>query len=151
MNKFFIAVSAVCVSTAAFGSTHFLPYEGVAGVERGEGGTRLERLGVDFWTTGTPPRAYKVLGVITDKREIDVFSGDAVGSKKVANMVRNAGGDAVIVVDRQDRTKGTYGHFVPNMTWRHGHLVRSRLGGGFINTTTATDAITQLTVIKYLD
>lgn len=75
----------------------FSGYEGQEAVKIGEGGTKLTKNGIDYWTSGTPPRQYKVIGLITDKRDEQWDGGHAVGSPKVARLVRDAGGDAVII------------------------------------------------------
>jgi hypothetical protein len=67
----------------------------------GEGGARVTAEGVDFWQGGEPPRKYRVLGTIVDRRGTGRFAGKAIGSKGVAKQVRSLGGDAVLVVSQR--------------------------------------------------
>lgn len=46
----------------------FVTYEGKDAISEGRGGTKVVAHGVDFWTTGDPPKRFQVLGIITDKR-----------------------------------------------------------------------------------
>ncbi|MFC3711017.1 hypothetical protein ACFOMD_00450 [Sphingoaurantiacus capsulatus] len=66
----------------------------------GEGGARVTTGGIDFWQGGEPPRKYRVLGTIVDRRGAGRFAGTAIGSKGVAKQVRALGGDAVLVVSQ---------------------------------------------------
>ena len=63
----------------------------------GEGGSRVTAGGVDFWQGGEPPRKYRVLSTIVDRRGTSRFAGNAIGSKSVAKQVKALGGDAVLV------------------------------------------------------
>lgn len=66
----------------------------------GNGGTKVTKAGVDFWSAGQPPRRYRVLGMITDRRGNGRFSGNAVGSASLAKQIRNRGGDGVVVMSQ---------------------------------------------------
>jgi hypothetical protein len=98
-------VLAIGASTPAFAKMEFAAYQGDA-IRQGEGGTVVKKNGVDFWTTGTPPRKYKVLGVITDKRSEDIFGKTAVDDKKLAKKVGELGGTAVIIMDESTSSGG---------------------------------------------
>ncbi len=63
----------------------------------GTGGSKVSRNGIDYWTTGTPPRRYQVIGTVTDSRNEMADGGHAIGSPTIAKKVLNAGGNAVIV------------------------------------------------------
>ncbi len=41
----------------------------------GSGGTKITTDGVDFWTSGNPPRAYLVLGVLMDSEDAPARRG----------------------------------------------------------------------------
>src|SRR4029453_8319360 len=57
------------VFLAGCASTDFQPLESQGPVvAQGQWGTRKVVDGVDIWTTGAPPRKYRVLGVINDTR-----------------------------------------------------------------------------------
>lgn len=121
-------------ASSAQAGLQFAQYEGSGAEQAGTGGTKISKGGVDFWTTGTPPRHYRILGVLTDTR-YEAWGKKAVGSAGVAARIRELGGDAVIVLSRQDRSDG--GYIVP--------VGSSVVGGEDIKTET------QLEVIKYLD
>ena len=86
----------------------FAIYEGQPRILTGEGGTKITKNGVDYWTTGTPPRRYQVIGFVQDKRDELLDSGHAIGSPNIASKVKRAGGDAVIV-ESQDEVGKTGG------------------------------------------
>ncbi|MDE2561917.1 MAG: hypothetical protein KGL48_06665 [Sphingomonadales bacterium] len=105
-------IIALCIIGAAFASPalareHFQIYEGNDAVQQGTGGTRLTKNGIDYWTSGTPPHRYKILGLMIDKRGIGGLAGDALGSPSVAKAVKDAGGDAVIMMGEQEKVRGT--------------------------------------------
>lgn len=75
-------------------------------IVEGVGGTLVEKNGIDYWTTGDPPRRYQILGVINDARDNRIWSGDAIGSKKVAKLAKAAGGDAVVLQGRGSEVVG---------------------------------------------
>jgi hypothetical protein len=94
MKRLLLLASALAVSSPAMAKTHvsFAAYEGTGSdVITGKGGTRKEAHGVDFWTTGDPPRPFHYLGVLK------VIGGDPVGSKAVAEAIKKAGGNAAVL------------------------------------------------------
>lgn len=80
-------------------------------IKVGEGGTKITKNGIDYWTSGAPPRRYQVMGLITDRRNEDWDGGHAVGSPTVARKAKEAGGDAVIVESEGDIGGGSGGGF----------------------------------------
>lgn len=121
-------------ASAAQAGLQFAQYEGFGAEQTGTGGTKISKGGVDFWTTGTPPRHYRILGVLTDTR-YEAWGKKAVGSAGVAARIRQFGGDAVILLGREDRSDGAY--ILP--------VGSSVIGGNDVKTET------QLQVIKYLN
>ena len=99
------AILAVGVSAPAFAKMEFASYQGEA-VRQGDGGTLIQRNGVDYWTTGSPPRMYKVVGVLTDSRSEDAFGKKAIDSKKLAKRIAEVGGNAAIVMDENTSSGG---------------------------------------------
>jgi hypothetical protein len=75
-------------------------------VGQGQWGTRKVVDGVDIWTSGAPPKKYRVLGVIHDTRGAGplpmagYYSGIAAKAKRY-------GGDAAIEVSSQSQYIGT--------------------------------------------
>jgi hypothetical protein len=116
---------------SAAAGTKFAAYEGRASITDGSGGTKVTKDGVDFWTTGDPPRRYQVLGILTDTRGSGLFSGDAMGSAGLAKKIRDLGGDAVL------------------MAGRNSHVNGAMVSGG--NVLVARRTTTELVVVKYLD
>jgi hypothetical protein len=64
-----LALIFAAVTLHGCASTDFQPLESQGPVvAQGQWGTRKVVDGVDIWTTGAPPRKYRVLGVINDTR-----------------------------------------------------------------------------------
>ena len=108
MNKlyFALAMAALIQSSASLAKARFETYEARNSIVDGNGGSRTAKDGIDFWTIGDPPRRYQIIGIIRDKRGTGVFHGNALASSKIAKMVREAGGDAVILLDENTTLKG---------------------------------------------
>jgi hypothetical protein len=102
------------ISLSAFGQD-FLPFEGNNAVREGEGGTKKTVDGVDFWADGAPPRQFKLLGYITDRRHKTGLVGMVRMSgleSDIAEVAKKNGGDAVILVSSEAETVGTVGNSV---------------------------------------
>jgi hypothetical protein len=101
--RYFAALMALSLASAglAQASRVFEEYEGPNAVREGEGGTKIVRDGVEFWTSGAPPRQYQVLGILRDNRPVDYLNPNPVGSKGTAKKIKELGGDGVIV-EKQD-------------------------------------------------
>lgn len=93
---------------AAEAKTRYEPYEARNSVVEGEGGSRMTKDGVDFWTTGDPPRRYQIIGIIRDNRGTGVFHGNAIGSSGIAKKIREVGGDAAILMNQNSRVTGVW-------------------------------------------
>ena len=88
--------------------TRFERYEARDSIIEGNGGSRIEKDGIDFWTMGDPPRRYQIIGIIRDNRGTGVFHGNAIGSSGIAKKVREVGGDGVILLNQDSALKGIY-------------------------------------------
>ena len=108
MLRKWVIVLAFFASPTWAGS-RFSTYEGPDAVQTGTGGAKITKDGVDFWTDGTPPRKYQILGFLTDTRQDKLLSGHAIGSSGLAKRVREAGGDALIVMGQDERNSGIVG------------------------------------------
>ena len=99
-------VAAVLLAgPAAHAGAQFAAYEGWDKIQHGQGGDRKVVDGVDFWTQGSPPRRFQILGSITGERRRSGFIGAVATSgleSDVARRARDAGGDAVILADSHD-------------------------------------------------
>jgi hypothetical protein len=96
MNKFagLLGAGVLAILCGCAGHTQYTAYEG-ARVEQGTGGTRVVVSGIDIWNHGTPPRSYKILGILDDHRGTG-WIAQAGFYDDLAKQAKAAGGDAVI-------------------------------------------------------
>jgi len=92
------------VASPAAAKTVFYKYEGPAQTRTGEGGIKQVNRGVDVWVQGTPPKPFEIIGTIVDDRATG--DGNALTSKKVAQTVKQAGGDAILLNVQQSQPIG---------------------------------------------
>lgn len=130
--------AALSASSPAFAQAKidFAAYEGPPRIEQGEGGTKITKNGIDYWTTGTPPRRYQIIGFVQDKRDEFWDGGQAVGSPSIAKKVKAAGGNAVIMQSQEEAGKSG-GLASGNQFYAWG------MSGG-------SKTITRMLVVKYL-
>lgn len=91
----------------------FIAFEGKNAVKEGEGGAKKTVEGVEFWSDGAPPRKFRLLGYVTDRRQKNGLLGMARMSsleKDVAEVVKNNGGDAAILMASEAETVGMIGN-----------------------------------------
>lgn len=101
---------AMAWTTPAQAKPQFAAYEGPDSVQEGRGGTRMTRNGVDYWTTGAPPRRYQIIGIVTDNKCLGSrLCGDPIDRPAIADMVKANGGDAVIVLGKSNDARGMVG------------------------------------------
>ena len=128
-------------------------------MNEGTGGTKETVEGVDIWRDGTPPRKFKMIGVIDDVRRDSWMAGS--GKKSLAKKAAEVGGDAIIILDSRREVVGHYnpgrsgtatttGTFYGsgNTTMYQGQTTY-QTGGS--TSTAIRDKITKAAVIKYLD
>lgn len=111
-----IVVILLSLHTPSF-AQEFLPFEGKQTVYEGNGGTRRNVDGIDFWENGDPPRKFILLGYITDRRHRTGIWGAISMSNlesDVAKVAKQAGADAVILVSSDTETTGSTGYIPPN-------------------------------------
>jgi hypothetical protein len=101
-----IALTALFVASPAFADT-YAEYSGPNAIIEGQGGTKISKHGIDFWTSGAPYGRFQILGVYTDERSDRLIAGDAIGSKSIAKKVLKLGGNGVIVLDRNSQYGGS--------------------------------------------
>jgi len=133
--KAFAATLAIAFAVPVAAEQTFAAYEGPAAIQTGTGGTKITKNGIDYWTSGTPPRRYQVLGILTDARKDRPTDGNVLGSKSVAKRTLEAGGNAVIFGDQSAKVSGASAFATES----------------FAATTIQTRTTTQLLVVKYLD
>jgi len=101
-------VALALIATPALAGVEYQPYEGREPIIiEGQGGSRVTKHEIDYWTLGTPPRKYQVIGIITDVRKSGKLRGKTIGSETIAKRAKEAGGDAVIVYDRNAQQTGS--------------------------------------------
>lgn len=103
-----VAIAVAMTACTAEAKTRYESYEARNSVIEGQGGSRTTKDGVDFWTTGDPPRRYQVIGIIRDNRGTGPLHGNAIGSSGIAKKVREVGGDAVILLNQNSSLKGVW-------------------------------------------
>lgn len=140
-RKTMLAVIAIAVSAAtpALARVEYAAYDGPDSLRTGEGGTRVTQDGIDFWTTGTPPRRYQVMGILTDGRSNRLWDGHAVGSSGLARRAHDLGANALIVVGENQQDRGIRGGWFNNG------------GGGTFYGHRRVQTTTQFLVVRYID
>lgn len=98
-----LALSLAAGGAAA--ASDFASYDGKDAIRDGQGGTKITTESVEFWTSGSPPHRYRILGVLTDSRGSGLLSGSVTGSG-VAKHVRALGGDAAIILSQDSQVRG---------------------------------------------
>ncbi len=122
----------------------FAVYEGAPVIKIGKGGTKISKNGIDYWTTGEPPRRYQVIGAVQDKRDETWDGGHAIGSPSIAKKVKIAGGDAVIVLSENEAGhSGGFSSTTGFASGGFGWLFGLGMSGG-------SKTITRMIAIKYL-
>lgn len=101
-------IPLIALGLASCASTTFQNYEG-ASVTQGSGGTRTNVQGIDFWENGTPPRKFRVIGIIDDNRPGGMIPMRALKSD-VAAKAKAAGADAVVLIGNASQITGFVGN-----------------------------------------
>lgn len=102
MRLIALAFAALVASCA---TVDYQPYGGKANLYEGEGGTKLNVDGIDFWANGTPPRKFSILGVVTS--EIGSGYGDEYMIRSaVAGKAKQLGGSAAIQINNNSSFAG---------------------------------------------
>jgi len=108
MRRMVLLAALLAISTAA-SALDFKRFYGRDAVVEGRGGEMESIEGVDYWTNGDPPRRYKIIGYIEDRRHASGLIGMARLKslpKQVARMGKENGGDAVILVSSENDVVG---------------------------------------------
>lgn len=85
---------------SACASTNFQQYEGRAGTDivEGEGGTKEKLDSYELWGSGTPPRRYKILGMV-EIEDFDNFLGRGRIRDALLAKLKETNADAAINLD----------------------------------------------------
>lgn len=135
-------IAIALASCPVEGKTRYETYEARNSVREGQGGSRISKDGVDFWTIGDPPHRYQIIGIIRDNRGTSHLHGNAIGSSGVVKKVREVGGDAVILLNQNSSVKGI---------WSQGEAYQSgnqAYGSGL--SFPIEERVTIFAVVKYL-
>lgn len=89
----FLAMITLLCGCAA---TSYSDWEG-SQIYQGHGGARKVVNGIELWTDGAPPRAFRIIGVITDERNKAPIPMASFHSD-IARLAKKRGGDAAIIV-----------------------------------------------------
>src|SRR3954465_14411160 len=109
LKKLVVCVGMLVAASASL-AQDFIAFEGKNAIREGEGGAKKTVEGVDFWSDGEPPRKFKLVGYITDRRQKSGLIGMASMSgleRDVANLAKKNGGDAVILMNSEAETIGS--------------------------------------------
>jgi hypothetical protein len=105
----------------------FIGYEGRNAVREGDGGAKKTVEGVDFWSEGAPPRRYQLIGYINDRRhKSGIFGAISMAGleKDIAAVVKQNGGNAVILMQAGAEDLGAVGTGVANGGFGYGMAAR---------------------------
>jgi hypothetical protein len=107
MNRIYgIVFTGMLLAGCGSDAPEFRQYVGGAAEKQGSGGT-LERVeGIDFWQDGTPPRRYRILGQVDEEWRTPEM--DRVDMRRLAPVVKNAGGDAAVLVTATEDGETSY-------------------------------------------
>lgn len=114
-----LSVSLICMGPTVGVAQEFEAWEGKTVIHEGQGGTKEVVDGIEFWDRGEPPKKYKIIGYIHDRRHKSGIIGKISMShlrSDVAAVAKKAGGDAVMAVSSNTDTVGAvgYGHTIGN-------------------------------------
>jgi hypothetical protein len=136
----------------------FLPYEGKNAIREGEGGTKKVVNGIDFWADGAPPRQFKLLGYISDRRHKSGLIGMIRMSgleSDIADVAKQNGGDAVILVSSEAETIGsvgnTFGQVQANANSNGGNTTGHATGWSTGTTSAVQKQQSKYAVVKYIE
>ena len=158
MKTVLIALAAsVAMSSVTASAAEFTRFEGPNSTFEGGGGEKRTVDGVDFWSNGEPPRRFQLLGYIEDKRHKTGLVGMVRMSgleSAIAKEAKDAGGDAVILVDSHAETTGyvSQGQTSANSSAYGGGNNVYASGHAWTNAQTAAvqKQLSRYAVVKYL-
>lgn len=98
----FTVLAAACTTLATI---DYQPHDAKAKLYQGEGGTALSVDGVDFWTNGSPPGKFSILGIATHESGAG-HSDESVIRTAVVAKAKQIGGSAVIQISNNTSFSG---------------------------------------------
>lgn len=88
-------------------STEFQTYHDKGMIYNGDGGSCKKIDGIDLWYNGTPPKPYRIIGVINDSRGAGLISSISFESAIISRVKKNQG-DAAILIDSHKEITGIH-------------------------------------------
>lgn len=155
MRNYMLVVLFCFFASVASAEQIYAAYDGPNALKVGNGGTKVEKNGVEYWTLGAPSRPFQILGVFTDARKNRWWDGNAIGSASIAKKIKEVGGEAVVIVDKDTKTVGVStftqsdGSFSGNID-SDGSFSGTSGGYSWGNSQVIQRTTTQLLVIRYL-
>lgn len=114
----FIKIATVTFLLSGCMSTEYSPYVG-SEILHGTGGTVKQQDGIDVWENGTPPRNYRIIGIIDDERG-DGIIPQASKMEHIAAKAKEHGGDAVVLLDRALEQRGSHTNIYMQQNYGYG-------------------------------
>lgn len=139
-------------------SQDFAAYEGKNALREGEGGTKKTVNGIDFWEDGAPPRQFKLLGYISDRRHktglVGMFRMAGLEGD-IADVAKKNGGDAVILMKSEAETVGIISNSTGSATGTattNGGTTNARASGWSSTSSSAVQKQqSKYAVVKYVE
>jgi len=88
-------------------STEFQTFHDKGKIYSGDGGSCKNIDGIDLWYNGTPPKPYRIIGVINDSRGAGLISSISFESAIISKVKKNQG-DAAILTDSHKEITGIH-------------------------------------------
>jgi hypothetical protein len=144
-SRFLLLVLALALF-AGCATTRYKPYETKNNLFEGRGGTKEVVDGMEVWDNGDPPRRFKVLGIIEDKRPGGIIPMSALAGDMV-RKAREAGGDAIVQLSNESQITGYYTSGSAS-AYSYGGATRAY---GTSTTMPVRRNVARFAVIKYVD
>ena len=122
-----LALLAFAAFALGCASTQYKGYEDGGTLRIGAGGAKEIVDEVEIWSNGTPPRTYRVLGMVNDKRPKGIIPM-AQYKPMIAAVVKKQGGDAAIILAEGDIDAGAL--YVPGASSTSYQGTARPMGGG---------------------
>ena len=142
-----IPILAVCLLAVGCAFTNYSVFEGGDVIE-GTGGTKKTVDGIDIWNNGTPPRKYKVIGIIDDVRRESLI-GMAGYESRLVKKAKEASGDAIVFLDSHSELVGYHTSGDAGMAYSAGGQPTYQSADS--TTTAIHNKVTKAAVIKYVE
>jgi hypothetical protein len=116
IQMLFTPLLAILIFLNGCSSPKFTKYSGSEIFQGTGGGTMRTIDGIQFWEHGEPDRKYKILGVIDHSHKHGHLPSFGSTDSTIAKVARERGGDAVMLVTKDDEPASEEGVFG---SWSH--------------------------------